>query len=61
MTLTHSDQMMLINITQEKEKALSADYGKDLASVLSLQRKHEGFEVRHKFQINMQDEDEGMK
>ena len=31
---------------QEKEKALLGDdYGKDLASVQSLQKKHEGFEV----------------
>ena len=31
---------------QEKEMALSNDYGKDLASVQALQRRHEGFEVR---------------
>ena len=31
---------------QEKETALSDDYGKDLASVQALQRRHEGFEVR---------------
>lgn len=30
---------------QEKETALSDDYGKDLASVQALQRRHEGFEV----------------
>ena len=30
---------------QEKDAALSDDYGKDLASVQALQRKHEGFEV----------------
>jgi len=29
---------------QEKDAALSDDYGKDLASVQALQRKHEGFE-----------------
>lgn len=31
---------------QEKSASLSNDYGKDLASVQALQRKHEGFEVR---------------
>ena len=30
---------------QEKDAAVSDDYGKDLASVETLQRKHEGFEV----------------
>ena len=32
-------------LSQEKDAALSDDYGKDLASVQALQRKHEGFEV----------------
>ena len=32
---------------QEKETSLSDDYGKDLASVQALQRRHEGFEVSH--------------
>ncbi len=31
---------------QEKDASLSSDYGKDLASVQALQRKHEGFQVR---------------
>lgn len=31
--------------TQEKDSTLSDDYGKDLASVQALQRKHEGYEV----------------
>ena len=31
---------------QEKDSTLSDDYGKDLASVQALQRKHEGYEVR---------------
>ena len=30
----------------EKDAALSEDYGRDLATVQALQRKHEGFEVR---------------
>ena len=34
-----------IFLSQEKDAALSDDYGKDLASVQALQRKHEGFEV----------------
>ena len=38
---------------QEKDAALSDDYGKDLASVQALQRKHEGFEV-NKNQCRMQ-------
>ena len=34
---------------QEKDVAVSTDdYGKDLATVQALQRKHEGFEVRMK-------------
>ena len=32
-------------LSQVKDAALSDDYGKDLASVQALQRKHEGFEV----------------
>lgn len=38
--------LILFIHAQEKEKALiSDDYGKDLASVQALQRKHEGFVV----------------
>lgn len=33
-------------VVQEKDVALSDDYGKDLASVQALQRKHEGFQVK---------------
>ena len=34
-----------IMCVQEKDAAISDDYGKDLASVETLQRRHEGFEV----------------
>ena len=37
--------MLYVFLSQEKDAALSDDYGKDLASVQALQRKHEGFEV----------------
>ena len=33
-------------LSQEKDAAISDDYGKDLASVETLQRRHEGFEVQ---------------
>ena len=36
---------MLYVFLSQKDAALSDDYGKDLASVQALQRKHEGFEV----------------
>ena len=37
--------LVCVFLSQEKDAALSDDYGKDLASVQALQRKHEGFEV----------------
>ena len=37
--------VLYVFLSQEKDAALSDDYGKDLASVQALQRKHEGFEV----------------
>ena len=41
---THINGVVMMSL-QEKETALSDDYGKDLASVQALQRRHEGFEV----------------
>ena len=51
--LYHFINLVLSHIViQEKEKGLLGDdYGKDLASVQSLQKKHEGFEVTIKFNI----------
>ena len=36
---------VLLLYLQEKDSSLPEDYGKDLATVQALQRRHEGFEV----------------
>ena len=42
-----------LSCLQEKDAAASSDdYGKDLATVQALQRKHEGFEVSIRTQIH---------
>lgn len=43
-TCTVRNLILHIILLKEKDAGLSDDYGKDLASVQALQRKHEGFE-----------------